>query len=242
MFPIHVMNPPKSTRKKSRKAPSAKQRANWARFAAMARRRAKAGKSTTTTRRPKRQATSERKATTVSKSHKKRKSYTKVKRKGGGHKHRSRGFFRLPGGDIGGTVLLSIGATAGMIGVTKGVDQLPAKWFMKDDGTVNGNLRIMAKGGVSILAYAVLRLLAKLTRMPVVKRFATGVLVGGLSAVTYDTAVKLVPKLAPSMHGWDDEGMGEFEMNTVPQLNGYIRPVDSSMAGLIRTHPNAAAA
>lgn len=200
-------NPPRSRRskrgrkaaKKARRKVSAKQRANWARFAAMAKARAMKGNSRPKRRRGKSKssgrvvARSTVRATTMP-----RKSRSGKSRRGRSRAGSSaRGFtLNLLSKDM---LMDAAGIAAGSLAVPFVVGKVAEKFVRKPDGTVDANKYMIAKAVVGIgLAF-----IASKVKQP---RLARGLATGTLANVAYDLLIRNVPSLAPvQLQGFDYE-------------------------------------
>jgi hypothetical protein len=209
---IIIANPPKGShvkkKSKSRKAPSAKQKANWARFAAMARKRAKK------VHRNPPSSSSSSKGRSVSKK-------AKIKR-GVARAGRS-----IVADFTNKDLLMGAGAAlGGFIAAAKAPD-LPvvSKYMTKADGTPNHLLRGVAKVGIGVGLY----MLLKQFRMG---RLGAAVFTGAVVNASYGVLSRKFPQMVPSSLSGSEEDFAGYLRNVQAQLpagggaasmNGYAR-------------------
>jgi hypothetical protein len=204
-------NPPRRKNRKAKKARraarrvSAKQRANWARFARIAKARAK-GRTTSTKRRRRRRssisrvivARSTRRATSMPRT--RRRSRRRGRRSGAGAS--APGFSLNPRQFLRRDVLMEAG---GVAVATIAIPKIIEKLGMNADGSVKSILA-GANGQLSPTKYMVAKLAAGLALAFAAAKFkqpvaAKGLLVGALAMTAYDLVIRSNPKLAPGGTG-----------------------------------------
>lgn len=209
---LTIMANPSNKAKKVRKAPSAKQRANWARFAAMSRARAK-GKSIVVRRTSKPPRASGGSTVNRIKRIASRAAKVVVRRsKSGG----SRAMLRK-GFTVGDLAMQTGGVIVGMTIPGKVIDYIPWPYIK------TGYPRIGAKFVLAgLLAGGLYLIPTSFTR-----KIAGAVMVGGTVSCTLDVIYRNFPNAAPGLSGDDDsyagdedDGVGEMVVVPAAQLAG----------------------